>query len=111
MFRSHLKHKKTKDLRTAVGWLWDNCHSFRGSVQEPSYLDLEKEDQEEALLKLDRAERKDDLELAKELFMFQFQFQQDMEVFLFKCHDERHLRINSMFMEYSFVIYFSLENY
>lgn len=89
-----------KDLRTAVGWLRNNCHSFRGFVQEPSYLDLEKEDQEEALLKLDRAERKDDLELAKEPFMFRFQFQQDMEVFLFKCHDERHLRINSMCMEF-----------
>ena len=89
-----------KDLRTAVGWLRNNCHSFRGFVQEPSYLDLEKEDQEEALLKLDRAERKDDLELAKEPFMFRFQFQQDMEVFLFKCHDERHLRINSMCMKF-----------
>ncbi|XP_026101982.1 uncharacterized protein LOC113073303 isoform X3 [Carassius auratus] len=95
-----MEPQMVKDLRTAVGWLRDNCHSFRGSVQEPSYLDLKKEDQEEALLKLDRAERKDDLELAKKPFMFQFQFQQDMEVFLFECHDERHLRINSMFMEF-----------
>ncbi|XP_052414366.1 structural maintenance of chromosomes protein 5-like isoform X1 [Carassius gibelio] len=106
-----MEPQMVRDLRTAVGWLRNNCHSFRGSVQEPSYLNLEKEEQEEALLKLDRAERKDDLELAKEPFMFRFQFQQDMEVFLFECHDERHLRINSMFMEFSFVIYFSLENY
>ncbi|CAM4572550.1 unnamed protein product [Leuciscus chuanchicus] len=68
-----------KDLRSAVGWLRKNCHSFRGFVEEPRYLKLKKEEQEKALLKLDQADMRDNLELAKEPFMFRFQFKEDME--------------------------------
>nr|XP_055062838.1 structural maintenance of chromosomes protein 5-like [Misgurnus anguillicaudatus] len=89
-----------KDLLTAVGWLQENGHAFRGFAQEPWYLSLNKEDQEKALLQLDRAEKNDDRQLAKEPFMFCFQFREDMEVFLNECQDKRRLRINSMFMEF-----------
>ncbi|XDV25414.1 hypothetical protein PO909_029335, partial [Leuciscus waleckii] len=88
-----------KDLWTAVGWLRKNCHSFRGFVEEPRYLKLKKEEQEKALLKLDQVEMRDELELAKEPFMFRFQFKEDIYFFC-ECHDERRLRINSIFMEF-----------
>ncbi|XP_016094888.1 structural maintenance of chromosomes protein 5-like [Sinocyclocheilus grahami] len=88
-----------KDLLTAVGWLWKNCHAFRGFVEEPWYLKLNQEDQEKAL-QFNQAEINDDQQLAKEPFMFCFQFKEDMDVFLCECLDKRHLRINSMFMEF-----------
>ncbi len=69
-------------------------------MKEPWYLKLKVDDQEKALLQLDQAEMHDDEHLAKEPFMFRFQFKEDMEVFLYECLDNRHLRINSMFMEF-----------
>ncbi|XP_067236910.1 structural maintenance of chromosomes protein 5-like [Chanodichthys erythropterus] len=91
-----------KDLVTAVGWLRENCHAFRGRVEEPWYLTLNKEDQEKALLQLDQAKKNGDIELAKEPFMFRFEFQEDMEVFFQECRDRRRLRINAIIMPSDF---------
>ncbi|RXN15285.1 HMG domain-containing 3 isoform X2 [Labeo rohita] len=63
----------TKDLHMAVQWLRVNQHLFRGSVEEPWYLTLTDEDQKKALLQLSQAETNDEIQLAKEPFMFHFE--------------------------------------
>ncbi|RXN18812.1 HMG domain-containing 3 isoform X2 [Labeo rohita] len=90
----------TKDLHMAVQWLRVNQHLFRGSVEEPWYLTLTDEDQKKALLQLSQAETNDEIQLAKEPFMFHFECKDDMDIFLNECRVKTCLRVNCMYKEF-----------
>ncbi|ROI70170.1 hypothetical protein DPX16_0521, partial [Anabarilius grahami] len=72
---------------------------FKGSVEEPCFLILKEEAQEQALLQLSQAETDDDTQLAKEPLVFCFQIKNDMDIFLNECLDKNSLVINRMLME------------
>lgn len=84
----------------AVQWLRVNQHLFRGSVEEPWYLTLTDEDQKKALLQLSQAETNDEIQLAKEPFMFHFECKDDMDIFLNECRVKTCLRVNCMYKEF-----------
>ncbi|ROL41325.1 hypothetical protein DPX16_0354 [Anabarilius grahami] len=70
-----------------------------GLVEEPCFLILKEEDQEQALLQLSQAETDDDTQLAKEPLVFHFKIKNDMDISLNECLDKNSLVINRMFME------------
>ncbi|XP_039608503.1 structural maintenance of chromosomes protein 5-like isoform X2 [Polypterus senegalus] len=88
-----------RDLHTAVKWLHQHRQLFRGAVSEPHFLEMEEEDQSRALQDIIDAVETEDLILAKEPFIFIFQFRDDMELFTQKCRDKMKLKVNCIFNE------------
>ena len=84
-----------KDLYRAVQWLLSSMELFAGEVTEPSVLQLNEEDQMEALRVLREEDPADD---ARDPFMFTFQGREDMEVFLKANIDQQGLKVNAMFI-------------
>ncbi|XP_039464247.1 uncharacterized protein LOC120437762 [Oreochromis aureus] len=82
-----------EDLRPAVQWVVQNKALFRGHVTMPKYLSLNQGDQQKVLK--DMSEEEDTG--ARDLFLFVFQFAEDMELFLKACADEQGLRVSAMF--------------
>ncbi|CAI5669788.1 unnamed protein product [Oreochromis niloticus] len=82
-----------EDLRPAVQWVVQNKALFRGHVTMPKYLSLNQGDQQRVLR--DMSEEEDTG--ARDLFLFVFQFAEDMELFLKACADEQGLRVSAMF--------------
>lgn len=83
-----------RDLHKA--WYWGNDHRdlFRGEVTEPTFPQMNSEDQQNALRKAQGSEFPE----AKDAFLFVFQSQCDMETFLSYCVDEQGLKVNAMFL-------------
>ncbi|XP_050951089.1 structural maintenance of chromosomes protein 5-like [Labeo rohita] len=77
-------------------WYWGNDHRdlFRGEVTEPTFPQMNSEDQQNALRKAQGSEFPE----AKDAFLFVFQSQCDMETFFSYCVDEQGLKVNAMFL-------------
>ncbi|XP_039610880.1 structural maintenance of chromosomes protein 5-like [Polypterus senegalus] len=86
-----------KDLHTAVKWLCQHRQLFRGAMSEPHFLEMEEEDQSRALQHIIDAVETEDLILAKEPFLFIFQFRDDMELFTQECRDKIKLKVNCIY--------------
>ncbi|XP_054591541.1 uncharacterized protein [Nothobranchius furzeri] len=82
-----------EDLRPAVQWVVQNKALFRGLVTTPTYLSLNQGDQQRVLR--DMSEEEDTG--ARDMFLFVFQFAEDMELFLKACADEQGLKPGSCF--------------
>ncbi len=67
-----------------------------GDVTEPAFLQMNSEDQQNALRKALGSEFSE----AKDYFLFIFQSQDDMETFLSYCVDEQGLKVNAMFLNH-----------
>lgn len=83
-----------RDLHTAWYWVQNHKDLFCGEVTEPAFLQMNSEDQQNALRKAlgsEFAEAKDD-------FLFIFQSQDDMETFLSYCVDKQGMKVNAMFL-------------
>ncbi|XP_076842444.1 uncharacterized protein LOC143487024 [Brachyhypopomus gauderio] len=93
-----MQHPILMDAQKAVGWIQDNRHLLKGSVQEPDVLHYELADLQKALRALTEANDTEMLVLAKEPCLFIFEFQDDMEMFIDECVKCK-LRINCIFKE------------
>ncbi|XP_058647405.1 uncharacterized protein LOC131549338 [Onychostoma macrolepis] len=83
-----------RDLHTAWYWVHNHRDLFRGEVTEPAFLQMNNEDQQNALRKALESEFPE----AKDDFLFIFQYQDDMETFLSYCVDKQGLKVNAMFL-------------
>ncbi|XP_076840930.1 uncharacterized protein LOC143485385 isoform X2 [Brachyhypopomus gauderio] len=81
-----------RDLSTAVKWISQNRTQLQGHVTMPIYLTQTEEDRKDSLIEL----MKGDGPETKEPFMFQFEYGEDMELFLEACVDKQGLCVNAM---------------
>ncbi|XP_051950618.1 uncharacterized protein LOC127621163 isoform X1 [Xyrauchen texanus] len=82
-----------KDLHAAWHWVHNHRDLFHGDVREPAFLQMNRDEQQNALRKVLGGEFSN----TKDEFLFIFQCQEDMEVFLSYCVDEQGLKVNAMF--------------
>ncbi|KAK7175568.1 hypothetical protein R3I93_002479 [Phoxinus phoxinus] len=82
-----------RDLLTALYWVRSHRDLFRKEVTEPAFLQMNGDQQQNALRKV--------LEGAKDDFLFIFQCLDDMETLLSYCADEQGLKVNAMFVRES----------
>lgn len=83
-----------RDIHTAWYWVQNNKDLFCGEVTEPAFLQMNSDDQQNALRKALSSEFPE----AKDDFLFIFQSQDDMETFLSYCVDKQGLKVNVMFL-------------
>ncbi|XP_051569132.1 structural maintenance of chromosomes protein 5-like [Myxocyprinus asiaticus] len=86
-----------RDLHTAWYWVHNHRDLFHGDVREPAFLQMNSDEQQNALRKVLGGEFSN----AKDDFLFIFQCQEDMETFLSYCVDEQGLKVNAMFLNCS----------
>nr|XP_023696143.1 structural maintenance of chromosomes protein 5-like [Paramormyrops kingsleyae] len=82
-----------RDLRSDVCWIRKNHSLFRGEVTEPTVLQMEAEDQQEALREVMEGQHDN----RNDPFMFIFSNREDMETFLSNCIDGMGIKIHAMF--------------
>ncbi|XP_051991539.1 structural maintenance of chromosomes protein 5-like [Xyrauchen texanus] len=82
-----------KDLHAAWHWVHNHRDLFHGDVREPAFLQMNRDEQQNALRKVLGGEFSN----TKDEFLFIFQCQEYMEVFLSYCVDEQGLKVNAMF--------------
>ncbi|XP_072563930.1 uncharacterized protein [Paramormyrops kingsleyae] len=82
-----------RDLCSAVCWIHKNHSLFRGEVTEPAVLQMEAEDQREALREVLEGQSDN----RNDPFMFIFNNKEDMETLLSNCVDRMGLKIHAMF--------------
>ncbi|XP_072558290.1 uncharacterized protein [Paramormyrops kingsleyae] len=87
-----LKPAIISDLHVAMEWIEGNEALFSGQITFPKYLTMTEEHRQEALRDVLDG---DNIEF-KEPFLFGFQIQEDMEIFLQACVDQRGLRVNAV---------------
>ncbi|KAG9268262.1 hypothetical protein AMEX_G17218 [Astyanax mexicanus] len=86
-----------KNIVAAAEWVKTNSHSLKGRVLLPKVLDMEKED---ALLALATyqlfQDECSDLEEIWQPFVFMFELQDDMELFLSEVRDKINIRVSAV---------------
>lgn len=87
-----------RDLKQAWYWVQNNRHLLRGEVTEPAFLQMNRDDQQNAIKNLLGGQFPE----AKDDFLFIFYYQEDMEIFLSYCVDEQRLKVNAMFYNETF---------